>query len=145
MICTEDVREASMFFPTEGEVGLVVRARGLLPYVRRELIEIYGAPSTTGDVYIRFGSLKIYTLVEDMESLDRQGIANRVNVDGLDLYYVCQKGERIAPKAPRVAIVSDMALLSDCMSEHDMWLHLADKYPVCFNTLCMPCRGNSGE
>lgn len=145
MICIEDVREASMFFPEEGEVALLVSARGLLPYVRRELISMYGTPSTTGEVYIRFGGLKVYTLVDDSGSLERQGIANRVNLDGLDIYYVCQKGERIAPKPPRLSIVNDINLLSRCMNEADMWLYLADKFPVCFDTLCMPCRGKDNQ
>lgn len=140
MICIEDVQEASMFFPKQGEVGILVRTRSLVPYVRRELVEIFGAPSTTGDVYMRFGGLKIYTLVDDAETLERQGIANRVNTDGLDIYYVCQKGQRITPSVPRVAIERDLRLLaSSNMPEHDVWLYLADKYPVCFEHLCPTC------
>jgi len=127
MIYSEDVHEASMFFPKEGVVALLVHRRGLLPYVRRELIGIYGTPSTTGDVYIRFNGLKIYTLVWNDDVVEPQ---QGVLTDGLDMYLVREKGYRIGPAHPRSAMKNDVQLLSTCMSESDMWLYIADKYPT---------------
>jgi len=125
MIYEEDVREASMFFPEEGEVVLVVRSRKLLPFVRRELTGMFGTPSITGEVYTRFGGLKIFTLVAESDMLENvRGDTNA------SMYYVREKGERIAPLPSDMSFLQDIKLLSMCMPESDMWLYLDNKYLV---------------
>lgn len=124
MIYHEDVQEASMFFPEQGEVILLVGDRKLLPYVRRELTRVLNVPSTTGEVYSRYGGLKVYTLVVGSAMLE--GVLRDVEAD---MYYVRERGERMVTSG-YTDLSNDIALASMCLPEPDMLLYIDNKYPL---------------
>lgn len=125
MIYYEDIHEASMFFPINGEVILVVKHKRMLPYVRRELTSMYGSPSTTGEVYTRYGGLKVFTLVVGSAMLD-----NVIGDTNADMYYIRERGERIEPFPYFKRVINDINLASLCLSESDACLYVGNKYPV---------------
>ena len=129
MIYETDIREASMFFPESGTVTLVVGRRSLLPYVRRELISMFGAPGSSGDKYMRFGkvymNLKVFTLVADTPML--HSVVRDTNAD---MYYVRERGERMEPLSQFECMLNDLSLASMCLSESDAILYVDDKYPT---------------
>lgn len=125
MIYATDIHEASMFFPTNGEVILVVRSKKLLPYVRRELTSMYGMPSTTGEVYTRYGGLRVFTLVVGSAMLD-----NVLEDTNAPMYYVRERGERMEPSPGYMNVRNDVQLASLCLPESDMILYVDNKYPT---------------
>lgn len=125
MIYETDIHEASEFFPTNGEVILVVNSKKLLPYVRRELTRMYGMPSTTGEVYSRYNGLKVFTLVTDTHML--QDVLKDTNAP---MYYVRERGERMEPLSQFECMINDLNLACLCLPESDAILYVDNKYPT---------------
>src|SRR5690606_36365851 len=104
MIYEEDVYEAMLFAPevkpyeswgSVDEIVLMVAHRGVIPYIKRALVQKYGAFSTNGQFHVRYDSLVIH-FMGSVNGLDpfNQGFFDR-NLVKPPVFYVRQKGERV--------------------------------------------------
>ena len=138
MIYEEDVREAMMFAPDiqsytsiagANHIVFMLSKRGLIPYVRRALNNMYGLPSVTAEYYHRYGNLIIH-FVGDPYGRDPfnpyywEDYGNEHQV-----FYVREKGERVgaSPREVHELIANNwIPLVLNALPESDAWLHVHD-------------------